>query len=188
MQEKVDERRPSRDLGFTLVELLVVIGVIAILAGMLYPAIGAAKRAARRHAAFGAVKSLETAFNAYMDEYNKAPRVYPNGITPPGNVETMSFLEVRDDVLRMLRGQPLTGIYPTPPNSRNRMFIEVKSTQILTNSFIDPWGRPYKYMLDFNYDNSVTVGQFSTNLIGRRTAIWSDGPPGGVNSEVKSWE
>ncbi|MDZ4199206.1 MAG: type II secretion system protein, partial [Kiritimatiellia bacterium] len=92
-------RRAERFRAFTLIELLVVMGVIGILAGLLLPAIGVARRIATRNAASSAVRSIEFAFDRYVDEYKKAPRVFPAGVPPVMNMEAAQpFLEVRDDV------------------------------------------------------------------------------------------
>ena len=56
--------------NFTLIELLVVIAIIAILASILMPALSAARERGRGSACINNLKSLGSACQAYMDDYN----------------------------------------------------------------------------------------------------------------------
>ena len=58
----------SRHSAFTLVELLVVIGVIALLMGILMPALNKARAAARSTSCRSNLHSLALAFRMYLDD------------------------------------------------------------------------------------------------------------------------
>ncbi len=66
--------------GFTLVELLVVICIIVILAAMLLPALGSARRRARRVACIGNEHNIGLAYVLYTNDHS----IYPQGGTDPG--------------------------------------------------------------------------------------------------------
>jgi len=72
--------------GFTLVELLVTITVIAVLAGLLLPALSRAKENGRRTSCAGNLSQINLAILYYASDYSDSlpvlpsPNPYPNGV------------------------------------------------------------------------------------------------------------
>lgn len=62
--------RYASDPGFTLVELLVVISIIALLIALLLPALSAAREAGIRVNCLAHLRQVGMAFHSYADDYN----------------------------------------------------------------------------------------------------------------------
>ncbi len=80
-------KNPARSAGFTLVELLVVIAIMAVLIGMLLPAVQYARAAARRTQCLSQLHNIGVAMESYMDSHGERSK-YPDAATLPSLVTT----------------------------------------------------------------------------------------------------
>lgn len=171
--------------SFTLIELLTVIAIIAILAGLLFPAIQSSLKKADATQAKTDIKNIETAIRAYYTEYGKLPvrdahqgiadRYYGDGSDPDGfQYEMMDTLRAVSTAGHANSGDVLNPrkiVFFEPP-SRKAAMGNVGTTQ---GSLLDPWGRVYRIKLDNDYNNSVEYYN-NTNAV---AVIVCYGPGGG---------
>lgn len=160
----------SAPASFTLVEILVVISIIGLLAGLSIPAVGGAMNAARKAKVSAMANQIRTAVTQFNTEYGYFPT---NGITS-GTGSTASGLAL-----------VLAGL-DTNANPRQIVFLEVPQDFTLNTAgnlsnrgIVTPRGF-YKagqsnlfVSVDHNYDGLVTVtNDTSQTNIRASVAVW----------------
>jgi len=159
--------------AFTLVELLVVISIIAILAGLSFPAVNGALDSAKKTQAKSQAVQIAAAVTAYEMEYGKLP-------TFTGTTVDKTFVDIL-----------------TTNNSRGIVFLEAQEWKkgkggTNANGYCDPWSSntPYSISMDTNYVNQVGVstnGSTATNSsIMKKVGVWN--VPTNSKYQVRSWD
>lgn len=144
--------------GFTLVELLVVLSILAVLAALLLPAVNVVRESSRKAEAKQVVCQFRSAVEAYATFDGQkcypghfgagnpyAPTAityfrYVSDVTDPERAYSLSFFDNQsgitiNGVLNLLAAQDL----PLPVPRIDRADDDQR--------FLDPWGHPYHYRL-----------------------------------------
>jgi prepilin-type N-terminal cleavage/methylation domain-containing protein len=153
--------------GFTLLELMVVIAIIVVLAGLLFPAVQSVLDRAKKVQAKNDLTQIVTAVNAFYTEYGRYPvqttstgtdSFFGTGTPPTGSTNYGTndalFNELRA-VSIVLNTRQI--VFISPPNVKDgnnpRSGIGAGNT---LGQYFDPWGKNYNVAIDTTYDNHLS--------------------------------
>jgi prepilin-type N-terminal cleavage/methylation domain-containing protein len=193
MKTRHPRRRPS---GFTLVELLVVISIIAVLAAMAFGAARSAINRAKKLETANNATALYQALDAFNSEYSRLPDVGMQGD------EMVTEGQSGQDLLRILLGKEETG--STMQNPRQIAFLNAKEGKTKAKGgliyskgsgntiegFYDAYGQAFRLKFDDDYDDEIQDPLTPGNIIrGKKVIIYSYGIDKkiGGGDDVKSW-
>ena len=156
----------KRTAGFTLLELLIVIVIIAILFAIIMPSVFSLKQKARIRQATTESKAVAIAIRGYHTEYGEWPVPAPGSPATGGVWSNNNYL-----VLAYLTGEVKVG------NPKNINFMETTNVTAAAGALKDPFKTmvPYVIKIDVN-GNLVTVYSAGPNGVYEYTG--KDGPNG----------
>lgn len=173
-------RLRSRAKAFTLIELLIVISIIAILAGLAFPAVNGAINSARKAQARNDVQQIVAAVKAFQSEYGRMPTTESPGTDPNNEWSDTYNQSDNDSIMRILMAAESgsSGL-----NSKNIVFLSAKTTKnkkggvdLTDYVFYDPWGTPYAVKLDNSYSGKIEYYNGGTVNIFNSAMAVSAGP------------
>jgi len=95
----------SRSHGFTLLELLIVIGVIAILLTILFPVVGRVQNAAKNTKTQTLIRDVRTAIETFRTERGRAPGYFTQrAMAQPANKNDRGFTNTENVILELAGG------------------------------------------------------------------------------------
>ncbi len=136
----MQKRNNRNTMAFTLIEMLIVIGMLAVLMGVAFSGVGHARRQAKITKAHTEIRELMNAWMAYEAAYDDWP------LTMQGEE-----IEATEENLKEL----LEG------NQDNAVYLNV---DIDRGAFRDPWGTAYKFRLVYESKQNQPAEDFEATV------------------------
>jgi len=135
--------------AFTLVELLVVIGMLAVLMGAMTTSISGARRRSQIAKATQDVKEITNAILAYQNyDQQKFKSTYATG----------AWTETAEGNLKMILGEETS-------SERNEKIPVLYNGQVRNGQIRDPWGKPYEFMIKKVENDSSNAGDTTLKFV-----------------------
>lgn len=160
--------------GFTLVEMLVVVAIIAILAAILIPTVGSARKTALRRKAELECNTIKTAIESFFSDFKYMPWEEGSGKGQfVGADKWAEDAESQKAVMAFLRGENKLGKAYLEVSSRDAK--GAASSEEDEGVFYDPWKNPYRIGIDRNLDQQI---EYKGKTYKARVLVFSLGPDG----------
>lgn len=177
---------------FTLVELLAVIAIIGILAGILIPALGGAQLRGKITQAKSDMKTIETALESFAADnggrycVNSSGEWYTSSCTDSGDSYYLYKTESDTDaasfgiIKELCDPQSISPKDNIKNNMRKIRYLDPSKDYDGGDSakelWPDPWGLPYNIMICI--DGSGKLTPHSSHNVYSNVVLWSNGPDG----------
>lgn len=182
--------------SFTLIEMLAVIAIIGILAGLILPMVGRSREKARETQAAAGANSIAIALRNFKMSYQKFPNIAVTDPVGGGKNDGASSYDSLEDYDKIIFA--LSGVLPggdadsaktkfAELNRKKTSFLELPAEYLKDKGFFaNPWGRRYyivysntgKNLMEFKRPKNGTLNDSLSKLkVGADVAVFSEMNP-----------